>query len=76
MGISITGARIYTHNYGSNKRNATQRAKRIREGKGRAYIETYRLTRETRSSGHNINNLRYIEEVDDAPWTTSEGSTT
>jgi len=57
---------------GATQRNATQRAKWIREGEGQTYIETYRLTMETQSSSH-INNLRYIEEENDAAWTTSRG---
>ena len=37
---------------------------------------THRPTRDTQSSGHNINNLRYIEEEMAHPWTTGEGSAT
>jgi len=46
----------------ATKRNATQWAKETREGKEQTYIGTHGLTRDTQSSSHNINNLRYIEE--------------
>lgn len=34
--------------------------------KGQTYIVTHGLTRHTQPSGHNIGELRYIEEEDDA----------
>lgn len=40
------------------------------------YIGTHRLTRDTQSSSHNIDKLRYIEEEMTDSWTTGVGSTT
>lgn len=64
-GISITRRTdyIYTHDLESNKREGNAKG---RGGGSRRAWEPNGRTRDTRSSGHNINNLRYNTGGDDA----------